>query len=80
METEDSLPFSQEQTVCSNPVPEESSPLPAWCLFKMHVNKDISTTPRNSAWSLTLTSSNQNPTRVSPLSHTCYMHRPSQTS
>jgi len=48
--------------------------------LEIHFNITIPYTPRSSNWSLSLRFPHQNPVRISSVSHTCYMPRPSHSS
>jgi hypothetical protein len=48
--------------------------------LKIHLNIIIPSTPGSLPWSLSLRFPHHNPVHVSPLSHTCYMPRPSHSS
>ena len=80
MEPESSLPHSQVPATCPYPEPARSSQCPTSHYLKIHLNIIFPSTPGSSKWSLSLRYPHQNPVYASPLSHTCYMPRPSNSS
>ena len=80
MEPKGSLRHSQMPATCSYPEPSRSSPYPHIPLLKIHLNSIPPSTPVPSKWSLSFSFPHQIPVCNSPLSHTCYMPRPSHSS
>ena len=68
METEASLPSSEQPITCPYPQPDESS--------HTHFNIVRKSMPRSSKWSSSIRFLHKNPVYTSPLPHTCYMPRP----
>ena len=80
MESEGSLPHSQEPATCPYPEPARSSPYPTSYFLKNHLNIIFPSTPGSPKWSLSLRFSHQNPVYACPLPHTRYMSIPSHSS
>ena len=75
-----SLPHSQVPATCPYPEPARSNPYPNIPLPKIHLNIILPSTSGFPQWSFSLRFRHQNPVYASPLSHTCYMPRPSHSS
>jgi len=81
MQPEGSLPHSQVPATCPYPAPAWSSSYPPTSHFlKIHFNIILPSTSWSLKWSLSLRFPHQNPVYASPLPHTRYMPRPSQTT
>ena len=69
---------------CSPPVPilSQLDPvhIPTFYFLKFHLNIILPLMPGSPMWSLSLRLPHQNPKHTSPVSHTCYMPRPSHSS
>jgi hypothetical protein len=63
----------QNPPPCPYPVPDRSSPRPPYCVFKIHFNIILPSTPRSSTLPLSLRFPHQNRVCASPLPHTCHM-------
>jgi len=79
MEPEGSLPHSQVPYL-SYPEPARSVHNPTSHFLMIHLNIILLSMPGSSKWSLDLRFPHQTPLWTSNLPHTCYMHRPSQSS
>ena len=81
LETEGSLPHSQDPANRPYSEPDQFSPchLPNHFL-NIHFNTIFLSTPRSSKWPFSFRFPPQNPVRTSRLSHTCHMSCPSHSS
>ena len=79
IQPEGSLPHSQQPATCPGPESDRSNPCPPSRLSKIRFNI-IQSTPGSSKWSSSLRFPHQNRVCTSPLSHTCYIPCPSQSS
>jgi len=80
MEPEGSLQHSQVPATCPCPEPVPSSPHPTSHFLKIHRIIILPSTSGSPKWSLSLRFPHQNPVYASPLPHTRYMPRPSNSS
>jgi hypothetical protein len=80
MEPEGSLSYSQMPATCPYPEPVRSSPCPHTHFLKIHLNIILLSPAGFSKCSLSLRFPCQNAVYTSPLSHTFYMPRPSNSS
>ena len=78
MEPVGSLPRSQVLATCPYPEPARSSPYSHSPLFQFNII--VASMPGFPEWFLSLRFPYQNPVYASPLTHTRYMHRPSNSS
>ena len=79
MEPEGSLPHSQQSATCPYPKPDGFRPCSPSHFSKIHFNIILLSVPGSSKWP-SVRFPHQNPVRVSPLSHTCYIPRPNHSS
>ena len=88
MESEGSLPHSQQLATCSCSEPDQCCSYTASHFLKIHCNITLNyliinifnIKPVCSKWSISLGLPHQNPVCISPLPHTCYLPRPSHSS
>jgi hypothetical protein len=79
MEPEGSLPHSQVPATCPYPESAQSNPYPTSYFLKIRLNIILPSTPGFPQSSLSLSFSHQNPVHNSPLPHTRYMPRQSDS-
>jgi len=79
MESEGSLPHSQQTATCPYPEPVRSSPCPTFHFLKIYLNIIPPSMRRSSNWSLSLRFPPK-PVYTALLPHKCYMPRPSHFS
>jgi hypothetical protein len=76
MEPESSFPYSQKSASIPYSEPDESSPHPPSCFFKIHLNIMLLSASRYYKWSLSLGFPHQTPACLSFLTHACHTSLP----
>jgi len=72
VEPEDSQSHSQVLATCSCPEPHQSNPCLPITLCENPFTFILPPAPRSAEWSLSLSSSHENPTCISSVSHSCH--------
>ena len=80
METEGSLPHSQQPVTSPYLSARSTQSMPPSYFLKIQLNIIFPSPPESTNWSLPLRFPHQNPVYTPPLSHTCYTARSSQSA